>query len=143
MPMIMLKRRAGNPASTARRQKPSTSSSSDTPRRPWSTIQRWSPGRGSGRAGCAGVSAAGLALSAAGGARSEPVDEGMVEDMIGHATPSRNGRRNEERRLARPVQPRLPEGGPMHYIDAIVIPVPRATLDTYKRMSAEWGNAHI
>ncbi len=30
-----------------------------------------------------------------------------------------------------------------HYIDAIVIPVPRASLDTYKRMSAEWGNAHL
>src|SRR5205809_8002372 len=29
------------------------------------------------------------------------------------------------------------------YIDAIVIPVPRANLDTYKRMSAEWGNAHL
>ena len=29
------------------------------------------------------------------------------------------------------------------YIDAIVIPVPRANLDTYKRMSAEWGNAHV
>ena len=29
------------------------------------------------------------------------------------------------------------------YIDAIVIPVPRAKLDTYKRMSEEWGNAHI
>ena len=30
-----------------------------------------------------------------------------------------------------------------HYIDAIVIPVPRANLDTYKRMSAEWGSAHM
>ena len=30
-----------------------------------------------------------------------------------------------------------------HYIDAIVIPVPRASLDTYKLMSAEWGNAHL
>ena len=30
-----------------------------------------------------------------------------------------------------------------HYIDAIVIPVPGANLDTYKRMSAEWGNAHL
>ena len=30
-----------------------------------------------------------------------------------------------------------------NYIDAIVIPVPRAKLDTYKRMSAEWGNAHV
>src|SRR5262245_25193118 len=29
------------------------------------------------------------------------------------------------------------------YIDAIVIPVPRANLDTYKRMSTEWGNAHL
>ncbi|HET9728913.1 MAG TPA: DUF1428 domain-containing protein [Acidimicrobiia bacterium] len=29
------------------------------------------------------------------------------------------------------------------YIDAIVIPVPRAQLDTYKRMSEQWGNAHI
>src|SRR5262245_14980 len=30
-----------------------------------------------------------------------------------------------------------------HYIDAIVIPVPRANLDTYKCMSTEWGNAHL
>ena len=30
-----------------------------------------------------------------------------------------------------------------HYIDAVVIPVPRARLDEYKRMSAEWGNAHL
>ena len=30
-----------------------------------------------------------------------------------------------------------------HYIEAIVIPVPRANLDTYKRMSVEWGNAHL
>jgi len=30
-----------------------------------------------------------------------------------------------------------------HYIDAIVIPVPRAKLDTYKKMSAEWGKAHL
>ncbi|HXX84589.1 MAG TPA: DUF1428 domain-containing protein [Casimicrobiaceae bacterium] len=30
-----------------------------------------------------------------------------------------------------------------HYIDAIVIPVPRASLDTCKRMSAEWGKAHL
>ena len=30
-----------------------------------------------------------------------------------------------------------------HYIDAIVIPVPRANLDTYKRMSEEWGKAHL
>jgi uncharacterized protein YbaA (DUF1428 family) len=29
------------------------------------------------------------------------------------------------------------------YIDAIVTPVPRAKLDTYKRMSKEWGEAHI
>ena len=29
------------------------------------------------------------------------------------------------------------------YIDAIVIPVPRAKLDTYKRMSVEWGKAHL
>ena len=29
------------------------------------------------------------------------------------------------------------------YIEAIVIPVPRAKLDTYKRMSEEWGNAHV
>ncbi len=29
------------------------------------------------------------------------------------------------------------------YIDAIVIPVPRAKLDTYKRMSEEWGKAHL
>jgi len=30
-----------------------------------------------------------------------------------------------------------------HYIDAVVIPVPRANLETYKRMSAEWGNAQV
>ena len=30
-----------------------------------------------------------------------------------------------------------------NYIDAIVIPVPRAKLDTYKRMSEEWGKAHL
>ncbi|MGE5468635.1 MAG: DUF1428 domain-containing protein [Ignavibacteria bacterium] len=30
-----------------------------------------------------------------------------------------------------------------HYIDAIVIPVPRASLELYKGMSAEWGTAHI
>ncbi len=30
-----------------------------------------------------------------------------------------------------------------HYIDAVVIPVPRANLDTYKRMSAQWGEAHL
>ena len=30
-----------------------------------------------------------------------------------------------------------------HYIDAIVIPVLRANLETYKRMSTEWGNAHL
>jgi uncharacterized protein YbaA (DUF1428 family) len=30
-----------------------------------------------------------------------------------------------------------------HYIDAIVIPVPRARLDTYKCMSKEWGEAHL
>src|ERR1700745_622250 len=29
------------------------------------------------------------------------------------------------------------------YIHAIVIPVPRAKLDTYKRMSEEWGKAHL
>jgi uncharacterized protein YbaA (DUF1428 family) len=29
------------------------------------------------------------------------------------------------------------------YIDATVIPVPRAKLDTYKRMSEEWGKAHL
>jgi len=29
------------------------------------------------------------------------------------------------------------------YIDAIVIPVPRAKLDVYKRMSEEWGKAHL
>ena len=30
-----------------------------------------------------------------------------------------------------------------NYIDAIVIPVPRAKLETYKRMSEEWGKAHL
>ena len=29
------------------------------------------------------------------------------------------------------------------YVDAIVIPVPRANLDTYKRMSEAWGKAHL
>src|SRR4249920_1053982 len=38
----------------------------------------------------------------------------------------------------------FPSGDPMsNYIDAIVIPVPRVNLDTYKRMSEEWGNAHL
>src|SRR5512143_375125 len=41
-----------------------------------------------------------------------------------------------------PLSP--PSGGSMsQYFDAIVIPVPRAKLETYKRMSAEWGNAHL
>ena len=31
----------------------------------------------------------------------------------------------------------------MPYIDAILIPVPKSKLDTYKRMSEEWGNAHL
>ena len=31
----------------------------------------------------------------------------------------------------------------MPYFDVIVIPVPRAKLDTYKRMSMEWGKAHL
>jgi uncharacterized protein YbaA (DUF1428 family) len=31
----------------------------------------------------------------------------------------------------------------MPYINAIVIPVPKANLDTYKRMSEEWGKAHL
>jgi uncharacterized protein YbaA (DUF1428 family) len=29
------------------------------------------------------------------------------------------------------------------YIDAIVIPVPKAGLDTYKRMSEQWGKAYL
>ena len=29
------------------------------------------------------------------------------------------------------------------YLDVIVIPVPRAKLDVYKQMSAEWGKAHL
>ena len=29
------------------------------------------------------------------------------------------------------------------FLDVVVIPVPRANLDTYKRMSHEWGNAHL
>ena len=29
------------------------------------------------------------------------------------------------------------------YLDVIVIPVPRTQLDTYKKMSAEWGKAHL
>ena len=31
----------------------------------------------------------------------------------------------------------------MPYFDVIVIPVSRAKLDTYKRMSVEWGKAHL
>jgi len=30
-----------------------------------------------------------------------------------------------------------------HYVDVIVIPVPRAKLDEYKRLSPEWGKAHL
>ena len=30
-----------------------------------------------------------------------------------------------------------------NYIDAMVIPVPRANLDTYMRMSEEWGKAYV
>jgi len=30
-----------------------------------------------------------------------------------------------------------------NYIEAIVIPVPRASIDTYERMSTEWGKAHL
>ena len=30
-----------------------------------------------------------------------------------------------------------------HYYDVVVIPVPRSNLDTYKRMSAQWGDAHV
>ena len=30
-----------------------------------------------------------------------------------------------------------------NYIDAIVIPVPRAKLESYKCMSEEWGKAHL
>jgi uncharacterized protein YbaA (DUF1428 family) len=29
------------------------------------------------------------------------------------------------------------------YLDVTVIPVPRAKLDLYKKMSAEWGQAHL
>jgi uncharacterized protein YbaA (DUF1428 family) len=29
------------------------------------------------------------------------------------------------------------------YLDVVVIPVPRAKLDIYKQMSAEWGKAHL
>jgi uncharacterized protein YbaA (DUF1428 family) len=37
-----------------------------------------------------------------------------------------------------------PSGGLMSpYLDVVVIPVPRAKLDTYKQMSAEWGKAHL
>jgi uncharacterized protein YbaA (DUF1428 family) len=31
----------------------------------------------------------------------------------------------------------------MPYFNIIVIPVPRSKLDTYKRMSVEWGKAHL
>jgi len=30
-----------------------------------------------------------------------------------------------------------------NYIDAILIPVPRANLEAYKRVSEEWGKAHL
>jgi uncharacterized protein YbaA (DUF1428 family) len=30
-----------------------------------------------------------------------------------------------------------------HYIDAIVIPVPRAKLGVYRTMSEQWGRAHL
>src|SRR5262249_35659987 len=40
--------------------------------------------------------------------------------------------------------PRSTYGGPMSpYFDIVVIPVPRSSLDTYKRMSTEWGHAHL
>jgi len=29
------------------------------------------------------------------------------------------------------------------YLAVVVIPVPRAKLDVYKQMSAEWGKAHL
>jgi len=29
------------------------------------------------------------------------------------------------------------------FLDVVVIPVPRAKLDVYKQMSAEWGKAHL
>src|SRR6266705_882200 len=51
-----------------------------------------------------------------------------------------------ERRELPPVQYVpffLTEPHMSNYIDAIVIPVPRAKLDTYKRMSEEWGKAHL
>ena len=50
-----------------------------------------------------------------------------------------------ERRRARrgPTNSTPTEGAISKYIDAIVIPVPRAKLDTYKRMSTEWGKAHL
>src|SRR6185437_905099 len=51
---------------------------------------------------------------------------------------------SEARRRRRARFHRHSSGGPMkHYIDAVVIPVPRASLDTYKRMSEEWGKAHL
>jgi uncharacterized protein YbaA (DUF1428 family) len=73
------------------------------------------------------------------------VDDGMVEHMIGHAALPRNARQLTRNGAShdRSNPGYLETEIPMHYIDAIVIPVPRANLDTYKRMSAEWGNAHI
>ena len=53
-------------------------------------------------------------------------------------------RAGRERLWAAAIQLTILSGGLMsHYIDAIVIPVSRANLDTYKRLSEEWGNAHL
>jgi uncharacterized protein YbaA (DUF1428 family) len=42
------------------------------------------------------------------------------------------------------IPPNLTTGDLMTpYIDAILIPVPRANLDRYKKMSEEWGKAHL
>jgi uncharacterized protein YbaA (DUF1428 family) len=48
-----------------------------------------------------------------------------------------DGARDQSNDFA-PMEVRMP-----NYIDAILIPVPRANLDTYKRMSEEWGKAHL
>jgi uncharacterized protein YbaA (DUF1428 family) len=50
---------------------------------------------------------------------------------------SRNGRPRTVVERFHPSEVRMP------YITAVVIPVPKANLDTYKRMSEEWGRAHL
>src|SRR6187399_3168932 len=88
--MIMLKRRAGKPAPTRRRQNPSTSSSSDTPDSPCSTSQSGNPERSRGATAVAGTVSGALAGSAGGFIGSALREERMVVHMIDHATALRN-----------------------------------------------------